>query len=212
MASISPATVQKSAQAPQASSGGESFAALFEESLNRKEMRVGEVITAEVLSVDENWVVVNAGLKSESIIPVEEFRNDAGGNDVYILRGDNRAVVQPVRLGHLVEEQWLVLDGLKPGDRVVVESTQRFHVVNRLVDAAERGECTRTPLPIDPPRTRILLEEGEERVVAFGAQQGTEARGRAVEESAPLRIRAPVAACLTPRWRTRTTRWRERRW
>jgi len=56
----------------------ESFAALFEESLTRKEMRVGEVITAEIVSVDDNFVVVNAGLKSESVIPIEEFRNDAG--------------------------------------------------------------------------------------------------------------------------------------
>jgi len=48
-------------------------------------------------------------------------RNDAGGNDVYHTAGRHRAVVQPVRLGHLVREQWLVLDGLKPGDRVVVE-------------------------------------------------------------------------------------------
>ena len=60
----------------------ESFAALFEESLTRKEMRVGEVITAEVVSVDDNVVVVNAGLKSESVIPVEEFFNDAGVADV----------------------------------------------------------------------------------------------------------------------------------
>src|SRR5881227_2937921 len=82
MASISPAATQKSPQPAQASAGGESFAALFEESLNRKEMRVGEVITAEVLSVDDNWVVVNAGLKSESIIPADEFRNDAGQVDV----------------------------------------------------------------------------------------------------------------------------------
>src|SRR5438270_8637871 len=82
MASISPAAAsQKSPQSTQAS-GGESFAALFEESLNRKEMRIGEVITAEVLSVDENWVVVNAGLKSESVIPADEFRNDAGQVDV----------------------------------------------------------------------------------------------------------------------------------
>jgi len=56
----------------------ESFAALFEESLARKEMRVGEVITAEVMRVDENYVVVNAGLKSESYIPIDEFRNDRG--------------------------------------------------------------------------------------------------------------------------------------
>src|SRR5438105_5674703 len=82
MASSSPAATQKSPQPAQASAGGESFAALFEESLNRKEMRVGEVITAEVLSVDDNWVVVNAGLKSESIIPAEEFKNDAGQVDV----------------------------------------------------------------------------------------------------------------------------------
>ena len=56
----------------------ESFAALFEESLSRKEMRIGEVITAEVVRVDQNFVVVNAGLKSESFIPVDEFRNDRG--------------------------------------------------------------------------------------------------------------------------------------
>ncbi|MDX1373921.1 MAG: 30S ribosomal protein S1 [Burkholderiales bacterium] len=63
-------------------SDNESFAALFEESIHRKEMRVGEVITAEVVSVDPNVVVVNAGLKSESVIPIEEFRNDAGEVDV----------------------------------------------------------------------------------------------------------------------------------
>src|SRR5688500_17593063 len=78
MASVSPA-----ASKPQPSqSAGESFAALFEESLTRKEMRIGEVITAEVLSIDDNFVMVNAGLKSESIIAIEEFRNDAGAVDV----------------------------------------------------------------------------------------------------------------------------------
>src|SRR5216110_3534326 len=83
MASISPATQsQKSSPKSAPGAGGESFAALFEESLTRKEMRIGEVITAEVLSVDDNWVVVNAGLKSESIIPAEEFKNDAGQIDV----------------------------------------------------------------------------------------------------------------------------------
>jgi small subunit ribosomal protein S1 len=81
MASISPA-VSKPASNPPA----ESFAALFEESLTRKEMRVGEVITAEVVSVDPNYVVVNAGLKSESIIPSEEFKNDAG--EVEVKAGD----------------------------------------------------------------------------------------------------------------------------
>ena len=71
-----------SSVATQTSSGKESFAALFEESLQRKEMRQGEVITAEVVRVDYNFVVVNAGLKSESYIPIEEFKNDLGEVDV----------------------------------------------------------------------------------------------------------------------------------
>ena len=63
------------------SNGAESFAALFEESLSRKEMRIGEVITAEVVRIDGNFVVVNAGLKSESYIPKEEFMTDGGVMD-----------------------------------------------------------------------------------------------------------------------------------
>jgi len=71
MSNVSPAVAPK-----------ESFAALFEESLNRKEMRIGEVITAEIVRIDQNFVVVNAGLKSESFIPLEEFRSDQGEVDV----------------------------------------------------------------------------------------------------------------------------------
>jgi len=71
-----------SSVATQTGSGKESFAALFEESLARKEMRAGEVITAEVVRVDYNFVVVNAGLKSEAYIPLEEFKNDVGELDV----------------------------------------------------------------------------------------------------------------------------------
>ncbi|MDQ1314800.1 MAG: small subunit ribosomal protein [Pseudomonadota bacterium] len=56
----------------------DSFAALFEESLAHQEMRQGEVITAEIVGIDHNFVTVNAGLKSESLIPVEEFKNDLG--------------------------------------------------------------------------------------------------------------------------------------
>ncbi|MCK6413598.1 MAG: 30S ribosomal protein S1 [Azonexus sp.] len=64
----------------------ESFAQLFEESLARQEMRQGEVITAEVVGIDHNFVVVNAGLKSESYVPVEEFLNDQG--EVEVKEGD----------------------------------------------------------------------------------------------------------------------------
>jgi small subunit ribosomal protein S1 len=75
MSNVAPAT------APQ-----ETFAALFEESLTRKEMRTGEVITAEVIRVDINYVVVNAGLKSESFIAIEEFKDDKG--EVEVKPGD----------------------------------------------------------------------------------------------------------------------------
>ena len=61
----------------------ESFAALFEESLKRSEMRTGEVITAEVVRVEHNHVVVNAGLKSEAYVPIEEFKNDQGEVEVH---------------------------------------------------------------------------------------------------------------------------------
>ena len=60
----------------------DSFAAMFAESISRQEMRAGEVITAEVIRIDQNHVVVNAGLKSESFIPLEEFFNDQGVVDV----------------------------------------------------------------------------------------------------------------------------------
>ncbi|MDZ4202241.1 MAG: 30S ribosomal protein S1 [Gallionella sp.] len=64
----------------------DSFAAMFEESLTRKEMRAGELITAQVVRVDHNMVVVNAGLKSESLIPVEEFLDAKG--ELEIKAGD----------------------------------------------------------------------------------------------------------------------------
>ncbi|MFZ5463932.1 MAG: 30S ribosomal protein S1, partial [Pseudomonadota bacterium] len=76
MATATPAVSSQPVQPP------ESFASLFEESLSRQEMRAGEVITAEVVRVDQNFVVVNAGLKSESFISIDEFRNDRGEVDV----------------------------------------------------------------------------------------------------------------------------------
>ena len=72
----------------------ESFAALFEESLNRQEMKQGEVITAEVIRVDYNFVVVNAGLKSEAYIPLEEFKDDNG--QLSVNPGDFVSVANPV--------------------------------------------------------------------------------------------------------------------
>ena len=66
------------------SNSTESFAALFEESIALQEMRSGEVITAEVISIDNDFVIVNAGLKSESVIKAEELLNDQGELDVKV--------------------------------------------------------------------------------------------------------------------------------
>ena len=75
------------------------FAALFEESLTRQEMRHGEVITAEVISVDQNVVIVNAGLKSESVIDIAEFKNDKG--EVEVKPGDFVSVaIEALEDGH----------------------------------------------------------------------------------------------------------------
>ncbi|CAN5301463.1 efflux RND transporter periplasmic adaptor subunit [soil metagenome] len=53
-------------------------------------------------------------------------RNDAGMSEVFVLRDDNRAVAQPIRLGRVVSGNWLIEEGLKPGDRVVVDGFQKF--------------------------------------------------------------------------------------
>ncbi len=66
------------------SAAPESFAALFEESLKKRDLRSGQVITAEVVAIDQNFVVVNAGLKSEAFVPAEEFLNDHGVLEVAI--------------------------------------------------------------------------------------------------------------------------------
>src|ERR1700681_1021008 len=128
----------------------ENFAALFEESLTRQEMRQGELITAEVVRVDYNIVVVNAGLKSESFIPIEEFKNDKG--EVEVKTGDfvtvaiesledgygetrpSRDKAKPLKAWHDLEaamEQGTVVSGLvtdkvKGGLTVMVNGIRAF--------------------------------------------------------------------------------------
>jgi len=52
-------------------------------------------------------------------------RNAAGGSEVYVIR-DNRAVIQQIATGRMIDDQWLVTSGLKAGDRVVVEGFQKI--------------------------------------------------------------------------------------
>jgi small subunit ribosomal protein S1 len=67
-----------------ASTGMESFADLFEESLTTIEMRPGSMITGVVVDIDSEWVTVHAGLKSEGVIPREQFVSDDGDLEVEI--------------------------------------------------------------------------------------------------------------------------------
>jgi small subunit ribosomal protein S1 len=121
----------------------ENFAALFEESLARKEMRVGEVITAEVIRADENFVVVNAGLKSESYIPIEEFRNDRG--EVEVKAGDFvKVAIESLEDGHgetrLSRDKakrlaaWLELE----------EALEKGNVVTGIINGKVKGGLTVT--------------------------------------------------------------------
>ncbi len=68
----------------------ESFAALFEQSQEKADLRPGEVTTAEVLRIDHNHVVVDAGSKSEAFISIDEFKNDQGEIEVNV--GDSVTV------------------------------------------------------------------------------------------------------------------------
>ena len=56
----------------------ESFSELFEQSLANTRIRPGQILTGRVVSVSDDMVIVNVGLKSEAVIPIEQFRNERG--------------------------------------------------------------------------------------------------------------------------------------
>ncbi|HDS9359895.1 TPA: 30S ribosomal protein S1 [Enterobacter cancerogenus] len=62
----------------------ESFAQLFEESLKTIETRPGSIVRGVVVSIDKDVVLVDAGLKSESAIPAEQFKNAAGELEIQV--------------------------------------------------------------------------------------------------------------------------------
>jgi len=62
----------------------ESFAQLFEESQVEKLMRPGAIVTGIVMAIGSDVVVVNAGLKSEGVIPLEQFLNEKGETEVAV--------------------------------------------------------------------------------------------------------------------------------
>ncbi len=64
----------------------ENFAELFEESLREVEMKPGSIISGVIVEIDGDWVLVHAGLKSEGVIPIDQFRDDNG--EITIKVGD----------------------------------------------------------------------------------------------------------------------------
>ncbi|HSG11971.1 MAG TPA: 30S ribosomal protein S1 [Gammaproteobacteria bacterium] len=62
----------------------QSFAEMFEESLARQEMNRGAVVIGTVVDIQSDTVIVHAGLKSEGVIPIEEFKNASGELEVAV--------------------------------------------------------------------------------------------------------------------------------
>ncbi|MDH3326317.1 MAG: 30S ribosomal protein S1 [Gammaproteobacteria bacterium] len=69
---------------------GESFAELFEQSMSKDSLQPGSIVMGQVIDIDNGYVTVNAGLKSEGIIPIEQFFDEKGelevkiGDEVYV--------------------------------------------------------------------------------------------------------------------------------
>ena len=62
----------------------ESFAELFEESFASQQLKSGAIITGTVVAVNDDVVMISAGLKSEAVIPIEQFQNEQGEANVSV--------------------------------------------------------------------------------------------------------------------------------
>ena len=91
-------------------------------------------------------VRIEQGIDSDAIaVPQQAVqRNSGGGSEVFVVKDDNRVAPQPVRTGAVQDGQWLVTDGLKAGDKVVVEGFQKFVAGDKVKPLAwtEAAEAT----------------------------------------------------------------------
>ena len=80
-------------------------------------------------------VQIEQGVDPDALaVPQQAIRrNDNGNSEIFLVREDNRAAVAAIRLGRAIEDRWLILEGVKPGDRVIVDGFQKF-VAGDLVD------------------------------------------------------------------------------
>jgi small subunit ribosomal protein S1 len=106
----------------------ESFAELFEESLKTLNLQPGAIITGIVVDIDGDWVTVHAGLKSEGVIPLEQFYNDAGeltikvGDEVHVALDaveDGFGETKLSREKAKRAECWIVLEAAFAAEEVV---------------------------------------------------------------------------------------------
>ncbi|MBD9484631.1 30S ribosomal protein S1 [Pseudomonas sp. PDM14] len=108
----------------------ESFAELFEESLKTLNLQAGAIITAIIVDIDyqAGWVTVHAGLKSEGLIPLEQFYNDAGeltinvGDEVHVALDaveDGFGETKLSREKAKRAECWIVLEAAFAAEEVV---------------------------------------------------------------------------------------------
>ena len=73
-------------------------------------------------------VLIEQGIDSDAIaVPQQAIQRDAGGgSEVFVVKEDGRVATQPVRTGAIQDGLWLVSEGLKDGDRVIVDGFQKF--------------------------------------------------------------------------------------
>ena len=104
----------------------ESFAALLDESLGTLDMQPGSIVSGVVLDVDKDWVTIHVGLKSEGVVSLDEFRDNAG--EVAIAVGD---------------EVQVALEAVEDGygeTRISREKARKITTWKMLEDALETGE------------------------------------------------------------------------
>lgn len=106
----------------------ESFAELFEESLQELEMAPGAIVTGTVIAIEDDFVIVNAGLKSEGVIPRYQFFDDNGdltvevGSEVKVAleaMEDGFGTTQLSREKAKRAEAWLELEKAFEGDEII---------------------------------------------------------------------------------------------
>ena len=102
-------------------------------------------------------VLIEQGIDSDAIaVPQQSVqRNGGGGSEVFLVKDDNHIAAQPVRIGSQQDGQWFVTDGLKAGDKVVVEGFQKFVAGDRVRPQSwSHAEASVDPAPPPKPATQ----------------------------------------------------------